>query len=183
MRILTTCSALSDSSSVVLSVSSSSYHSICIRLCLPLQNTNVRLSKQVIESSAGDPRTERFILRPSVTSSGRTLRKSRMAAWLCTSLPRVETTVGKTSFQVLICIASIAKQTQSCTRTGLGPAANFFKSSKSWSRRVGKSPSGTCVARSYVICKCVAMVSFDMSWDHPSSTRKAYLSLQCRRCE
>lgn len=175
MRILTTCSALSANSSVVLSVSSSSCHSSCIRLCFLLQNTNIELSKQVIESSAGDPRTERFILRPSVTSSGRTLRKSRMAEWLCTSLPRAETTVGKTPFQVLICIASMAKQTQSCTRTGLGPAANFFKSNKSWSRRVGKSPSGTCVVRSYVIC--VVAVSVGLLSRCPSSARKAYLSL------
>lgn len=151
MRILTTCSALSAKSSVVLSMSSSSCHSSCIRLYPVLHIAKVGLSKRVMKSSAGDPRTERLILRPSVTSSGRTLRKSKMAAWLCTSLPRVETTVGKTSFQVLICIASIAIQTQSCTRTGLGPAANFFRSSRSWSRRAGRSPSVTCVVRSYVI--------------------------------
>lgn len=179
MRILTTCSALSANSSVVLSVSSSSCHSSCIRLCFLLQKTNIGVSKQVIESSAGGPRTERFILRPSVTSSGRTLRKSRMAEWLCTSLPRAETTVGKTSFQVLICIANIAKQTQSCTRTGLGPAANFFKSSKSWSRRVGKSLSGTWVVRSYVIYSVI--ISCELPPNCPSSTRKAYLSLQCCR--
>lgn len=104
-----------------------------------------------------------------------------MAAWLCTSLPRAETTVGKTSFQFLICIARMARQTQSCTRTGLGPAANFFKSSKSWSRRVGKSPSGTCVARSYVTY--IFVVSLDLSSDRSSSTRKPYLALQSRRGE
>ncbi len=102
-------------------------------------------------SELGGPHTDRLILRPSVTSSGSTRRKSRMQAWLSTSLPREESTVGRTSFQSIICIARMARHTHSWTRTGFGPGANFFRRTRTWSRRAGRSLSGTWVARSYVI--------------------------------
>jgi hypothetical protein len=67
--------------------------------------------------------TDKVILRPSVTSSGNTRRKSKMAAWLSGLLLRALTTDAKTSSQSFIWMARMAKQTQSCTRIGFGPAA------------------------------------------------------------
>ena len=97
------------------------------------------------------PHTDKVILRPSVTSSGSTRRKSRMQAWLATSFPRVDTTVGSTSFHDCIWMARMARHTHSWTRTGLGPGANFLSSSRIWLRRAGRSASETWVPRSYVI--------------------------------
>ena len=74
-----------------------------------------------------------------------------MQAWLSTSLPREDTTEGRTSFHSFIWMASVAKHTQSCTRTGLGPLAYCFRSRSTWLRSAGRSLSGICVARSYVI--------------------------------
>jgi hypothetical protein len=46
-----------------------------------------------------------------------------MHAWLSTSFPSADTTVWRTFFQDLICIARMAKQTHNWTLTGLGPGA------------------------------------------------------------
>jgi hypothetical protein len=48
-------------------------------------------------------------------------------------------------------MARIARHTQSWTRTGLGPGANFLSSNKSWLRSAGRSAAETWVPRSYVI--------------------------------
>jgi hypothetical protein len=74
-----------------------------------------------------------------------------MQLWLATSLPREETTVWSTFFHDCICMARMAKHTHSWTRTGFGPAANFFRSTRICSRKAGSSLSEICVERSYVI--------------------------------
>lgn len=65
--------------------------------------------------------TERLILRPSIASSGRTLRNSRTHSMPLGSLPSVETTDCRTSFHSNIWIAKFAKHTHSCVRMGFGP--------------------------------------------------------------
>jgi hypothetical protein len=96
------------------------------------------------------PHTVKLILRPSVTSSGRTFRNSRMQAWLSASLPKPDTTVWTTSFHPVICIARMAKQTHSWVRMGRGPAAKTFRSPRTWSRSSGNALVGICWM-SYVI--------------------------------
>ncbi len=71
-----------------------------------------------------------------------------MQAWLSTSSPRAETTVERTSFQVVIWIASIAKHTHSWTLTGFGPPAKRLRRTSIWPRKAGRSASETCVDRS-----------------------------------
>jgi hypothetical protein len=46
-----------------------------------------------------------------------------MAAWLSELLLSAATTSGSTLIQSFIWIAKIARQTESCTRIGFGPAA------------------------------------------------------------
>jgi hypothetical protein len=59
--------------------------------------------------------------------------------------------MGSTSFHVCIWMARMARHTQSWTRTGLGPGANFLSSSRIWLRSAGRSASEIWVPRSYVI--------------------------------
>lgn len=87
-----------------------------------------------------------------------------MQAWLATSLPRAVTTVGRTSFQVCIWMARMARHTQSCTLTGLGPGAYFLSSNSSWLRSPGKSASETCAPRSYVILESQCRQVYQTRW-------------------
>ncbi len=61
-----------------------------------------------------------------------------MQAWLSTSFPREDTTVDRTSFQFVIWIASIARQTQSWTLTGFGPQQTASGALVIWPRRAGE---------------------------------------------
>jgi hypothetical protein len=70
-------------------------------------------AERLVDMASGGPHTDKVIFRPSVTSSGRIRKKSRRQAWLCTSLPIVETTVPKTFFHDRIWMAKMAKHTQS----------------------------------------------------------------------
>jgi hypothetical protein len=88
----------------------------------PAETKSMRAKCRVV-SELRNPRTDKVIFRPSVTSSGRTRKKSRMQAWLSGLSLSDWTTEGSTSFQSFIWIAKIAKHTQSWTRMGLGPAA------------------------------------------------------------
>jgi len=104
-----------------------------------------------------------------------------MQAWLATSSPRAETTVGRTSFHDSIWMARMARQTQSWTRTGLGPAAYFLRSTSSWLRRTGRSLSDTCVSRSYVILAGqhrLSVVARGRREQEGTSGRHAYLALE-----
>ena len=88
------------------------------------------------------PHTVRVILRPSVTSSGRTLRNSSITAWLDGSLPNVERIIGSTSFHSVIWTARMARQTHSCVRIGLEPVEYSFKYESSCERRPARDSRG-----------------------------------------
>lgn len=95
-------------------------------------------------------RTVRAILRPCVTSSGRTRRKSKTQGSVAGSEPRALTTSLRTSFHSVICMARFARHTHSCRRMGLGPAWNIARFRMMDARSSGSCARGTWW-RSYTI--------------------------------
>ena len=101
--------------------------------------------------SAAVERTERLNLRPSVTSSGRILRNSRMQEMLVGSEPNVDMTEGSTSCQSVMRIASWARQMFSCVRISLRPLLYCLSRFRTESLNAVTASLGSW-RRSYTIC-------------------------------
>lgn len=120
--------------------------------------------------------TERLILRPSVTSSGKIRRKSSRQSPPSLLLPTAEPTELSTSFHAVFSMANLARHTQSCVRIGRGPARYNCRRDRSESRK-GVRASGGNWWRSWVIWHS------ESALESSNRAKEPDLPLQSHGCE